>query len=269
MNLANHLDAIGILLRETGNPAEAMDSYRRAMEIRKKLADNNPGVPSFRSSLAGTQHNLARLMRSTGDKAEALALYEQARSNSEAAVRVNGNVVQYQIFLANHHSDIGYLLKGSGKLAAAFESFRRKLATWQKLAADHPADPGFLLSVANCHNEIGILEQEMGKLAEAMASYEQDRAIDERLARDSESPDFACGLAGASSNMADLDLGAKRFKAARTRLLQAITLQKKALAAAPGHPTCRAYLAVHLDSLIEADRRSSNVAKRPPRLKTP
>ncbi len=260
VNLANHLDAIGILLREAGNLAEAMDSHRRAMEIRKKLADNNPVNPSFRSSLAGTQHNLARLMRSTGDKAEALALYEQARSNSEAAVRADGNAVQYQIFLANHHSDIGYLLKRSGKPAEALESFRRKLATWQRLAADHPADPGFLLSVANCHNEIGILEQEMGKLAEAMASYEQSRAIDERLTREHpESPDFVCGLAGALSNMADLDIGANRFKAARTRLLQAITLQKKALAVAPGHPTCRAFLMEHLDLLIKADKALGHV----------
>ncbi|MGO9924553.1 MAG: protein kinase domain-containing protein [Isosphaeraceae bacterium] len=255
VSLANHLDAIGILLRETGKPAESIDSFRRAITIRRKLVDNNPGAPSFRSSLAGTQHNLARLLMSTGDNAEALALYEQARSNSEAAVRADGKVVQYQIFLANHHSAIGDLLKGSGKLAEAFESFMRKLATRQKLAADHPADPGFLLSVANCHNEIALLEKEMGKPAEAMASYEQSRAIDERLTREHpESPDFACGLAGALSNMADLDIGAKRFKEARTRLLQAITLQKKALAAAPRHPTCRAFLTEHLDLLIKADK---------------
>ncbi len=86
-----------------------------------------------------------------------------------------------------------------------------------------------------------------------MASYEQARVIKERLTRNHpESPDFACGLAGALSNMAELDLDAKRFEEARARLRQAITLQKKALATVPRHPTCRAFLTAHLDLLIKA-----------------
>jgi tetratricopeptide (TPR) repeat protein len=134
-------------------------------------------------------------------------------------------------------------------------SCKESLAIRSRLADEHSADPGFLSGVADYHNDIGLLEKELGKPADAMASYERARVIKERLTREHpESPDFACGLAGALSNMADLDIGAKRFKEARTRLLQAITLQKKALEAAPRHPTCRAFLTEHLDLLIKADK---------------
>ncbi len=59
--------------------------------------------------------------------------------------------------------------------------------------------------------------------------------------------------------MAELDLDAKRFEEARARLRQAVTLQKKALATVPRHPTCRAFLMEHLDLLIKADKELGRV----------
>ncbi len=135
--------------------------------------------------------------------------------------------------LSNHHWDIGKLLQATGKPAEALESCERALAIRRRLADLHAAYPGFLNTVADYHNDIGFQEKKLGKTAEAMASYEQARVIRERLTRNHpESPDFACGLAGALSNMAELDLDAKRFDEARARLRLAIALQKKALAKA-------------------------------------
>jgi tetratricopeptide (TPR) repeat protein/predicted Ser/Thr protein kinase len=253
VNLANHLDAIGGLLADTGRLAEAMDSYRRTLEVRQKLADQNPGVPFFRSRLAATQHNMAQAMRKKGDNAEALTLLELACTNSEAAVRADGRAVEYQVFLANHHATIGLVLKETGKLAESRESYGRALAIRRQLANDHPADPGFLDSAANSQFTIGLLEKEMGKPADAMASFEQASVMRERLTREHpESPDFACSLAGILNNIGELDLEAKRFEAARGRLRQAISLQKGALLIAPKHPTCREFLAEHLSLFIKA-----------------
>ena len=136
--------------------------------------------------------------------------------------------------LSNHHWDIGKLLQATGKPAEALESCERALAIRRRLAEGHPADPGFLNTVADYHNDIGFQEQKLGRLAEAIASWEQARVIREGLTRNHpESPDFACGLAGALSNMAEVDLDAKRFDEARARLRRAIALQKKALAKPP------------------------------------
>jgi serine/threonine protein kinase len=258
----NNLASTHMLIARLQEGTEALDSQERAAAIWKKLIDAHPTVTAFRFNLAGVlsnmaaiQHNTAQTMKSTGDKAGAMALFQKARSNSEAAVRADGANMQAQVNLSNHHRAIGKLLIEAGKRSESLESYARALTIQRNLADLHPADPGFLNTLADCHINVAILKKELGKPAEAMVSYEEARAIRERLLREHpESADFACRLAGALSDMADLDLNAKRFAEARVRLRRAITLQKKALATVPKHPTCRAFLTIHLDLLIKADK---------------
>ena len=49
---------LGILLSNTGKPAEAEAEYRKAMAIHQKLVDDNPAVTDFRSNLARSHNNL-------------------------------------------------------------------------------------------------------------------------------------------------------------------------------------------------------------------
>src|SRR5262249_51102820 len=86
-------------------------------------------------------------------------------------------------------------------------------------------------------------------------AYQVALAIRERLVRmHPESSDFASVLGGTLNNMALIDLDAKRFAEARTRLRQAIAWQRQALASNPAHPTYRQFLANHLTNLITAAR---------------
>ncbi len=255
----NNLASVHMLIARLQDGTEALASQEKAAAIWNKLIDANPTVTAFRYNMAGVltnmsaiQHNMARAMRSNGDKSGALALYEKARSNSEAAVRAYGALVPAQVNLSNHYWAIGKLLQETGRPAEALESCERALAIRMKLDNQNPADTGSLKILADYHNDIGTLKQNLGKPAEAMDSYEQCRVISERLTRNHpESPEFACALSGALSNMAELDIAAKRFEEARDRLRQAVALQKKALATAPTHPTCRRYLAIHLDLLVK------------------
>jgi tetratricopeptide (TPR) repeat protein len=258
----NNLASTYMLIAMLQQGTEALPSQERAAAIWKKLIDAHPTVTAFRynlagvlSNMAGTQHNMAQTMKSQGDKAGAMALFQKARSNSEAVVRADGANMHAQVNLSNHHQAIGKLLLEAGKRAESLESYAQALTIQRKLADLHPADPGFLNTLADCHINVAILKKELRKPAEAMVSYEEARAIRERLLREHpESADFACRLAGALSDMADLDLNAQRFAEARVRLRWAIALQKKALATVPKHPTCRAFLTIHLDLLIKADK---------------
>ncbi len=238
---------------------EAIEWQEKAAATWRKLTEDHPTIGDFHynlagvlTNMAGTQHNMATVMWANGDKAGALSLYEKARSNSEAALSEDGTNQLAQRNLANHNWDIGKLLKETGKPAEALESFERALAIRKKFASEHPDDAGSLKILADYHNGVGLLEQSLGKPTEAMASFEQCRLIGERLTSiDPASPDFACCLSGALSNMAELDIDAKRFEEAHARLRQAITLQKQAMATAPMHPTCRRYLAIHLELLAK------------------
>ena len=67
-----------ILLSNTGKPAEAEAEYRKALALWQKLADDNPAVTEFRSSLAWSHHALGNLLSNTGKPAEAEAEYRKA-----------------------------------------------------------------------------------------------------------------------------------------------------------------------------------------------
>ncbi len=50
-DLADTIYRVAYLLSETGKTSEAEAEYRKALAIRQKLADDNPAVTEFRSSL--------------------------------------------------------------------------------------------------------------------------------------------------------------------------------------------------------------------------
>ena len=65
----------------------------------------------------------------------------------------------------------------------------------------------------------------------------------ERLVHENpESPDFAGGMGLVLGNMAVVDIDDRRFHKARGMLLQAVELERKALAANPNSPIYRRYL---------------------------
>jgi tetratricopeptide (TPR) repeat protein len=61
-----------------GDPAGARKSYRKAIDIRRKLAEADPGVGPNRIELASSLNNFGNLLSSTGDPAGARAACEEA-----------------------------------------------------------------------------------------------------------------------------------------------------------------------------------------------
>ena len=84
--LADSHHNIGILLRPTGKPAEAVAAYQRARSIRQKLADANPAVTGFQRTWP-SHTNLGRLLSATGKPAEAEAYRDGAGDPAEAGRR--------------------------------------------------------------------------------------------------------------------------------------------------------------------------------------
>ena len=84
-------------------------------------------------------------------------------------------------------------------------------------------------------------------------SYEKARAILERLVHENpESPDIASNLGLTLGNMAVIDMDNQRFDKAREALVQAVELERRALAASPNSPLYRGYLDGELQNLIRA-----------------
>jgi serine/threonine protein kinase/tetratricopeptide (TPR) repeat protein len=95
--LAASHNNLGILLNNTGKPAEAEAELRKALAIKQKLADENPSVTEFRSELAGTHHGLGQVLVATGKTAEAEAEYRTAISISQNVTEKNPAITQVPV----------------------------------------------------------------------------------------------------------------------------------------------------------------------------
>ncbi|MFO0889983.1 MAG: tetratricopeptide repeat protein [Isosphaeraceae bacterium] len=157
--------------------------------------------------------------------------------------------------MAVGYNSIGLMLSETGRSGEALASHERAREIFERLARDHPAVSRFQSELASSYGNIGNLLREADRPGEALVSYERAREIFERLARDHpEARDYASSLGGILNNLATIDLDARRFAEAGERLRDAIAWQKQALAACPGHPQYRQFLASHLTNLIRAAR---------------
>jgi tetratricopeptide (TPR) repeat protein len=256
--LAGAAFELGQLTSEIGDKQDALRSYQESLSIRDRLARENPSVTEFQRDLAASHYETGKLQSETGHLDAAFQSYANALAIGERLERQNPSVNELQRDLAQIHSSIGSLHRDTGHPELALESYGESLAIRERLARGKPDVTEFQDELAKSFNNIGnvqlgILHNDTGQLDQAFESYSKALAIRERLAGEHpETPDYASNLGATLNNMAVIDLAAKRFQEARDKLRQAISCQKKALAAYPRHSTYRQCLGSHLTNLIKA-----------------
>jgi serine/threonine-protein kinase len=244
---------IGTLQSRTGHPDQAAESHGRALAIWERLVRDHPAEVVYQDHLALTQEGRGNALDDTGRADQALESYLQALAIRDRLARDNPNVPEFQLGLGMIHNNIGILQSRTGHPGQALKSFGKALAIRERLARHNPSVNKFQRGVALMHFNIGELESQTGQPDRALDSYGKALAIRERLAIDHPSSlDEASDLGATLNNMAMIDIDANRFAEARSRLHQAISWQKKALAANPTRPTYREFLRDHLRNLIKA-----------------
>ena len=140
-DLADSHNNLGILLSETGRPAEAEAEYRTALAIQQKLADDNPAVTEFRSDLAGSHNNLGNLLSADGQAAEAEAEYRAALAIQQKLADDNPAVTDFRSRLANSHDNLGILLSETGKPRRRRPSTARRWRSSRSWPTTTPPSP--------------------------------------------------------------------------------------------------------------------------------
>jgi serine/threonine protein kinase len=158
---------------------------------------------------------------------KAMALKPEARySSCRALADDSPAVTDFRSGLADSHNNLGAVLADTGKRPEAEAEHRKGLAIQQKLVDDNPAVTWYRSRLANSHMNLGSLLVKVGKLAEAESESRKGLTIVQKLAEDHpESPDYAHIEGGMLHNLAEVDLGAKRFQEACERLREAIVRQ--------------------------------------------
>ena len=194
---------LGVLLSETGKPAEAEAEYRQALAIQQKLADDNPAVTEFRSDLANSHNNLGillcehgqagggggRVPQGAGDPAEA----GRRQPRRHRIPQPPGGQPQQP-----RHPAVGRRASRRRRRP----STARRSAIYQKLADDNPAVTEFRSGLAHATTTSAILLSETGKPAEAEAEYRTALAIQQKLADDNPAvTEFRSSLATSHNNL--------------------------------------------------------------------
>ena len=161
--LANsHLD-LGILLLETGRPAQSEAEQRQAIALYQKLTDDNPKNPGYRVGLAGAHYYLGDVIRTLGRPAEAHQDYDRAIAIQERLVKDSPNP-WYRSLLAHSLRRRGLALRDLGAPAGAVDDTRRALGLYDGLRSRSGEE---LFEMACCHAALANLAGQTGSRVSA------------------------------------------------------------------------------------------------------
>jgi serine/threonine protein kinase/tetratricopeptide (TPR) repeat protein len=183
-------NGIGFVLDDTGKKAEALDAYRKALALYRKLPESgqfhDPGQ-GFKFGLqlqTGTLSSIGVVLATTGKLAEGLGSFRKASEIMERLAEAHPANTSVQAYLANSYGNIAAALIESGKPAEALEALRKALAVRQKLVDASPAVTDYQARLAWHHRVIGIALLNTGKPAEAQTANRKAFEISQKLVKD-------------------------------------------------------------------------------------
>jgi tetratricopeptide (TPR) repeat protein len=161
--VANSLQALGFVLRDSHNPDQAEVMFREALGMRRKLLGNeNPLV-------ASSLYWLGTALSVQGKHAEAEAAYREALEIRRKLP------IATQLQVANLLDSLGQEIRLQGKHADAEPLYREALAIRRKLLGNQ--HPDVAISLENLAYELRL----QGKRAEGEALYREALAMRRRL----------------------------------------------------------------------------------------
>src|SRR5262249_34226807 len=102
--LARAYTSLGTLLYGLKNRPEAEAAFRRALELREKVAAEFPAIPEYRIDLAGSYVNFGRLIRDDGRILDSLDWFAKAIPLLEGILEQDSRVSAARSFLRNAYA---------------------------------------------------------------------------------------------------------------------------------------------------------------------
>ncbi|MEX2728943.1 MAG: tetratricopeptide repeat protein, partial [Candidatus Sigynarchaeum springense] len=178
---------LGIVDRKREKFADAVPQFEAALDIRKKLAEENP--VSYNSQLAEAWNNIGTAMRKVGKHGEALKAFQQALEMRKELV-ASGTPESHHD-LANTYASMGTLFREQGNLEESKAAFEAALDAHKKIPAGQVGP--FMATRANLFNNLGVVKGDLKDFEGALESFRKALAIYEKA-----------GGTGAASRMPEM-----------------------------------------------------------------
>ena len=139
-----------------GDAGAALESYRKAVAIRERLASNK-GRAEDERSLAGAYAGLGGALRLAGDFRGALEYDRKALDIRQSLFAVDPLNREYRRLVASSYTTLGLSLYQTGDLDGALEFRKKALAAYQELVVNGPA-------TAEDHRGLALANIRMGSI---------------------------------------------------------------------------------------------------------
>ena len=175
--MADSHNGIAIVQSDCGKPVEAMESYRRALAIYRKLADDNPAVALYRARMANNHTCHGLMLVRIGRLAEAIAEFSLEQAIWTRLVQENPTVPKYRDSLANGLNNTAAALLRLKRPAKARALCERAISLRQALMKDDPENLVYRNGLGESHLRSGEARRDEGDTAGAVSDWRQSDAL--------------------------------------------------------------------------------------------
>ena len=170
--------------QSTGNVAGALESYRKALAIRKSLAEADPGNSLAQRKLAYTYGRIGGMLGQMNDFAGALENDQQAVAILDPLVARDPTDFALGVEQGLGYQHLAYHLTMKGDFATAVAKHRKALSILEKLAAAKPDDMRVQLELAHSYRLASLSLRQTGDQKGALDMMGKALPITERIAHD-------------------------------------------------------------------------------------
>lgn len=173
----------GKALQTQGHLVEALDEYRKSLEISRKLVLADPTQTAWQRNLSVNHVMIGTVLEAQGQPDAAMLEHRRSLEILQNLVKTNPDNTILQHDLAANHDLIGGVLQSRGQLDDALIKYRQALDITQSLAKTDPYNSAWQSGLWASHNNIGDVLRLQGRLDMALVEYRQALDITQSLAQ--------------------------------------------------------------------------------------
>ena len=253
--LADSLNVLGLVQRESDDWGGAAESLREALVIQRELAGET-GSPDARRDLAASLNILSVTQGKSDDLGGAAESAREALVIQRELAGETGSPYD-RWRLAASLNVLGLVQRESDDWGGAAESLREALGIWRELAGE-TGSPDDRRGLAASLKVLSVTQGKSDDLGGAAESAREALVIQRELAGETGSPDARRGLAASLYNLGWVQRESDDWGGAAESLREALGIWRELLAGEAGSPDDRRGLAASLYNLGLVQRKSDD-----------
>ena len=252
----------GIGSANLGDTAGALDSYTKALEIRKKVLALKPQDSEARDGLSQAYIRIGRILMDMGRYEEALSVNQSHVDLSEQIAADSPNNRRAQSRLAASFDGMGDVLSSLGRWDECLQNYEASSRLYRMLADSSSKAEIARSNWALERRKIGGVLEVRGSVSDALVEYRASLKVDRELAAaDPVDVARARDLAIDYTNLGDALLKTDDRSGALQNYHHALAIDRRLMAADPSDASARYYLVFDSYRLGDALLKSSRMSE--------